>query len=81
MDDLTKAMYPPLEDQCIVQKATDLVSAVEHLMLVTRTNCNPAKLGWLDAAALEVFRDYKALCKGVDRYQKMQEEAERDRRR
>lgn len=69
VDDLTKVLYPPIDAELMLTAATALVSAIEHLVMVTRRNCNPERLRWLDGLTDAVVRNFEALRDSVEFYQ------------
>lgn len=74
VDDLTKTMYPPIEDETIRFRATSLMTAVNHLVAVFTENCVHHRLHWLDGLTSDVFHDYQALTRNIDRCREMRKQ-------
>jgi len=67
VDVLTKAMYPPIDEQTILTTATDLVTAVEDLVQTTKDNTR-GKMSWLDTMVAGLLHDFKTLVDSVQKY-------------
>lgn len=70
VDDLTKCMYPPIKTEEMRSAASSLLTAIEHLVMVTRRNCNIDKLAWLDEATTDVVGNFEELSDAVERFQR-----------
>lgn len=69
-------MYPPIEPDKMGEAAIGLVSAVEQLVLVTKRNCNPRRLAWLEEATQEVVTNYEDLKQCIERMKMAEREYE-----
>jgi hypothetical protein len=51
----------------MLQEAIALVSAMEHLVMVTRKNCDLSRLAWLEDATKEVVKIFEDLRISIER--------------
>ncbi len=58
VDALTKALYPPVDDRTVLATATDLMDAMQSIILAVTLNCHPSRLTWVVALVEQVHTDH-----------------------
>lgn len=72
VDDVVRAMYPPLDPRLLEARCTALVLSVSHLVLVTKNACRlSGVLDWIDQSLADVEDHLQVLREASANYEEM----------
>lgn len=61
VDDVVKAMYPPLDPRLLEARCIALILSVNHLALITKTICQWRTCSWIEAALTDMEDNLQVL--------------------